>query len=79
MRRFALSPLVFDLLLKFFVPLLQSAMSNELCLVFRLQILSILSLLAEDVIGDLFGRAPHIGELLDHATNLTTVLLEDGV
>jgi len=79
MRSLALSSLVFNQLFEFFVPLLNSCVSNQLSLILSLEILSILSLLSEYVVGYILRRPLNISELIDHAADLATILLQDGV
>jgi hypothetical protein len=79
MRGLALPALVFEVLLYLLVSLFETAVSNQLSFILGFQILSILSFLAQDVERNVFCRPLYVSELINHAANLSAVLLEDGV
>ena len=79
MRGLALPPLIFEVLLYLLVSLFEAAVSDKLSLILGFQILSVLSFLAQDVKWYVFGRPLHVSELINHAADLSAVLLEDGV
>ena len=76
---FPLSAFIFYLLLQFLIPFFKATVCNQLSFVLGFQVLCILSLLPKDIIWNFFGRAFHISELIDHSSNLSTVLLENRV
>jgi cobalamin biosynthesis protein CobD/CbiB len=79
MRGLALPALVFEVLLYLLVSLFETAVSDQLSLILGFQILSVLSFLAQDVKRNVFGRTLHVSELINHAADLSAVLLKDRI
>lgn len=79
MRGFSFPALIFEVLLYLLVSLFEAAVSDQLSLVLGFQILSVLSFLAQNIKRNVFGRPLNIGELINHAADLSAVLLENRI